>query len=233
MKGATRACLTICKGICTHSKHRAWKKIVNNSEKNIEVAKRTLVEFQKRSHLQPVAPTRVAASGRKRLQVAAGDVRATGRKWPQGGAVGASGRKRSQVAAGGTGFLEQVHGSHLQPPEVAASGCGGAASGGRKWSLAARGPQSKHLQTFATSRNHPTWPQVGSKRVAASGRKWPRVAASGRSSRCQASGRKRPQAAASGRKWPLQTVPSEWPQVAAFGQINFHSQSNLSGIKVF
>ena len=72
-----------------------------------------------------------------------------------------------------------------------------------------------HLQSLK-------WLQV------AAGRKWPRVAASGRSRRFQASGRKWPQAAASGRKWLLQPTPSEWPQVAAFGQINFHPQSEAT-----
>ena len=76
-------------------------------------------------------------------------------------------------------------------------------------------------QPLAATRSHSQpleWPQVAasgrSKRVAASGRKWPpqtvpsewpQVAANGRSQRV----------ATSGRKWPLQPVPSEWPQVAA------------------
>ena len=48
----------------------------------MEVAKRALFEFQKRSHLQPLAATRVAASGRRGLQeqVAQGAVGASGRK---------------------------------------------------------------------------------------------------------------------------------------------------------
>ena len=50
-----------------------------------------------------------------------------------------------------------------------------------------------------------------SKRVAASGRKWPPPR------QFPASGRKWP-LPASGRKWPLQPVPSEWPQVAASGR---------------
>ena len=49
----------------------------------IEVAKRALFEFQKSSHLQPLAATRVASSGCE---------------WPQA-AVGASGCKCPQVAA--------------------------------------------------------------------------------------------------------------------------------------
>jgi len=62
---------------------------------SIEVAKRAVFEFKKRSHLQPLAATRVAASGRKWPQVAASgrrglleQVAASGRKWPQVAAVG-------------------------------------------------------------------------------------------------------------------------------------------------
>ena len=65
-------------------------------EVSIEVAKRALFEIQKSSHLQPLAATRVAASGRKWPQVAA-----SGRKWPQ---VAASGRKWPQVAARASGY---------------------------------------------------------------------------------------------------------------------------------
>ena len=55
---------------------------------SIEVAKRAVFEFQKRSHLQPLEWPQVAASGRKWPQGAA---RASGRKWPQW-AARASGR---------------------------------------------------------------------------------------------------------------------------------------------
>ena len=46
----------------------------------VEVAKRAVFEIQKSSHLQPLAATRVAASGRK---WPLGQVAASGRKWPQ------------------------------------------------------------------------------------------------------------------------------------------------------
>ena len=53
-----------------------------------------------------------------------------------------------------------------------------------------------HLRPFAATCSH------------SSGHKWPRVAASGRSSQFQASGR----------KWPLQKIASEWPQMALSGR---------------
>ena len=69
---------------------------------HIEVAKRALFEFQKSSHLQPLAATRVAASGRKwplgpgsHLQPLAATrshsqprSHSSGRKWPQVAAGG-------------------------------------------------------------------------------------------------------------------------------------------------
>ena len=61
----------------------------------IEVAKRAVFEIQKSSHLQPLAATRVAASGCK---WPLGQVAANGRKCPQ---VAAIGRKWPQVAASG------------------------------------------------------------------------------------------------------------------------------------
>ena len=98
-----------------------------------------------------------------------------------------------------------------------------------------------YFYQHAATRSHSQpleWPQVRSKRVAASGRKWP----------LQASGRKWPQVAASGlprqfpasgRKLPQVAAPSEWPQVAASGRkwpqvaafcdFNFHPQSNIPG----
>ena len=65
-----------------------------DTDRYIEVAKPALFEFQKRCHLQPLAATRVAASGRKWPQGAVG---ASGRKWPQVATEGLS----EQVAAGG------------------------------------------------------------------------------------------------------------------------------------
>ena len=65
-----------------------------------------------------------------------------------------------------------------------------------------------HLQPLAATRvaaSGRKWPQVAAR---ASGRKWPQVAASGRSQQVAASGRKRPQV----------TAPSEWRQVAASGR---------------
>ena len=81
----------------------------------IEVAKPAVIEIQKSSHLQPLAATRVAASGRKWPQVAA---RASGRNWPQ---LAASGRKWPQVAASGRKW-PQVAASGRKWPQVAASG---------------------------------------------------------------------------------------------------------------
>ena len=62
-------------------------------------------------------------------------------------------------------------------------------------------PARSHSQPLAATRSH------------SSGRKWPQVAASGRSSQFQASGR----------KWP---PCRKWPQVAAFCDFNFHPQSS-------
>ena len=199
----------------------------------VQFAKRALFEFQTRSHLQPLAATRVAASGckwpqggcwskckwpqvaasgRKWPQVAASgrkwpQVAASGRKWPQ---VAASGRKWPQVATGRKGPLSsQVHGSHLQPLAGTRVAAKWSASGchlqARKWPQVA---ECKRCD-FGTYQN-----ETG--QVAASGRKWPQVAASASAvilaltrvrpakwPQVAASGRKWPQVAASGRKWPL------------------------------
>ena len=87
----------------------------------------------------------------------------------------------------------------------------------------------QHAATRSHSQPH-EWPQVAasgrSKRVAASGRKWPQVAAPSEWPQVAASGRSK-RVAASGRKWPLPASGRKWPQVAAFGDFNFHTQSNL------
>ena len=113
----------------------------------VQFAQPALFEFQTRSHLQPLATTRVAASGCKWPQGGCWSkckwpqVAPSGRKWPQ---VAASGHKWPQVAASGRKW-PQVAASGRKWPQVAASG--------RKWP-----------QVAASGRK---WPQV-----AASGR-WP------------------------------------------------------------
>ena len=124
---------------------------------------RGIWDIQKSSHLQPLAATRVAASGRKWPQVAA---RASGRKWPQVAASGRyRGRKWPHVAARGRllylvgpiwNFQSSVTCSHLHYLQPLAATC--SHSSGRKWP-----------QVAASGRK---WPQV-----AASGCKWPQVAA--------------------------------------------------------
>ena len=93
----------------------------------IEVAKRAVFEVQKSSHLQPLAATRVAASGRK---------------WPAAQPVGFEISKAASLAlfASFASFAATC---------IICIIC-------------------RHLQALAATR------------VAASGRKWPQVAASGR-----------------------------------------------------
>ena len=83
---------------------------------------------------------------------------------------------------------------------------------------------STRTQPLAATCSHSQpleWPQVAasgcSKRVAASGRKWPQVAAPSEWPQVAASGRAR-QFPASGRKWPLPASGRKWPQVAASGR---------------
>ena len=112
----------------------------------IEVTKPAVFEFSKK---QPLAATRVAASGRKWPQVAA-----SGRKWPQ---VAARGRTWPvallvgfEISRAASRAATCIIRSHLQPlaaTRVAASG--------RKWP-----------QVAASGRK---WPQVA---AGASGRKW-------------------------------------------------------------
>ena len=108
------------------------------------------------SHSQPLAATRVAASGCKWL------LQASGRKWPQ---VAASGRKWPLQASG------------RKWPQVAAPDSSQrVAASGRKWPLPASG--RKWPQVAASGRK---WPQVAASgrkwQFQASGRKWPQVAA--------------------------------------------------------
>ena len=132
------------------------------------------LNFKKRSHLQPLAATRVAASGRKWPQGGGcgcvskwPQVAASGRKWPQ---VAASGRKWPQVAASGGKRRSKWQ-------QVAASSC---------WPQGVPTPSA--------------WQPLAATRVAASGRRGllEQVAAT----QAMRLGRKwRPEVAASGRKW--------------------------------
>ena len=109
----------------------------------------------------------------------------SGRNWPLG-QVAASGRKWPQVAASGRKWpLGQVAASGRKWPHVAARGCtwpvallvGFEIS--RAASLAAICIICSHLQPLSATRvaaSGRKWPQVA---AAASGRKWPQVAASG------------------------------------------------------
>ena len=106
----------------------------------IGVAFCAVFEFQKSSHLQPLAATRVAASGRKwpLCRVAASD-----RKWPQVAAFDAWPR-----------CFNLIKSSHLQPlaaTRVAASGrFSRVAASGREWPLFPSGRKWPRVAAFTT-----------------------------------------------------------------------------------
>ena len=116
-------------------------------EVSIEVAKRALFEIQKSSHLQPLAATRVAASGRKWPQVAA-----SGRKWPQVAAKWPLVADLATISRAASLAATRVAASGRKWQPLAASG--------RKWPLGQVAASGKWLQVAASGRK---WPQVAAR----------------------------------------------------------------------
>ena len=147
------------KDLCFNS---VTSNIIFFTQLSIGVAFCAVFEFQKSSHLQPLAATRVAASGRKwpLCRVAASD-----RKWPP--------------STRGRGVFNLTKSSHLQPlaaTRVAASGrFSRVAASGREWPLFPSGREwpplphnvmnSKLRKTPTRSRRQPTYPSQLEKRT--------------------------------------------------------------------